>query len=424
MEILKRSITQKLINSLEDTPVVIINGARQVGKSTLVKELIDQSILSEYITLDNLSVLGALRQSPKNFLSRLKHGTVINEIQKSPEVFPVIKEIIDQDRKPGRFLLTGSANIFMLPKISESLAGRMEVITLHPFTQGEILKTKEVFVDQIVEGSISTSSYKDDSSRIIDQVLTGGFPELLSRKPERRRSWVDNYTSALVQRDVFDISNVQDITALPRILLTLADQTGNLLNVSNMARTIGMKRVTLIRYLAILQTLFLTFELQPYSHRNITKRLVKSPKVYLNDSGLASQLLRVDTEKLSNPVEYGIYFGKLLETYIVTQIKRQITWSKSNPSMYYLRSEDGGREVDIVLEYSGNKIFGIEIKATKSPNADDWKHLVWLKEQNSHCIGGAVLYLGDQLLEVKEDIWMIPISCLWNGEGNVNSNKL
>jgi uncharacterized protein len=412
----KRSIEDKILQAIQDTPVVVINGARQTGKSTLVKELIKKGILNQYITLDNTINLGALLSNPKEYLSNLPVGTVIDEIQKAPSVFSVIKEIVDEDRIPARFVLTGSANILMLPKITESLAGRSQIISINPFTQGELIDLKEDFIDRIFSKNIPLSVPIVSRKELQEMILKGGFPEVaLHRKDGQRISdWLENYLNALLLRDVRDLANIEQIQSLPNLLSILAAQTGSMQNFATLANNSNLNLMTLRRYYELLKALFLITELQPYFANNMKKRFVKSPKVYLSDTGLVSSLLDLDISRLVNPITGNNQFGNLLENFVVNQLIRQKSWSKINPNIYYLRTNTGKEEIDIILENKAGQIFAIEIKATSSPIPSDWRHIKWLKENNSNFVGGMLLYTGTQVLQVEDNIWIAPISILWS----------
>jgi len=280
-----RNLTPRLLRAIEDSPVVFLNGARQVGKSTLAQSIVRDKG-GRYLTLDELDVLSAANSDPKGFLSGLKGLTVIDEVQKAPALFPAIKVLVDKDRRPARFLLTGSANVLTVPKISESLAGRMQLVNLHTLSQGEIGGMTEGFVkaafaDEIPDGTDTHG----ETTNLTRRVLKGGYPELLGpgRTPSRSE-WFSSYITTILQRDVRDISDIAGLSEMPRLLALLAARSTALFNRSDIARDLGWPRSTVDRYLGLLEMIFL-FDLLPAWSGNLGKKLTRSGKVIFRGSG-------------------------------------------------------------------------------------------------------------------------------------------
>ncbi len=401
----------RLLEAIADSPVVLLHGARQTGKSTLVRHITTADHPARYLTLDDAAVLSSAVSDPQGFLAGLDGPVALDEVQRAPELFLAMKADVDRNRRPGRFLLTGSANVLMLPKLSESLAGRMEILPLWPFSQGEIAARRESFVDLLFGEGLGEfrlrSDRKDDIAR---RIIEGGYPEARNRRSwTRRRAWFNSYVSAILQRDVRDLARIEDLSAMPRLLTLLAGRIGSLLNHAEVSRGLAIPQTTLKRYMALLEMTFLV-QLLPAWSGNLGKRLVKSPKLYLNDTGLAAALLgRGDEQSLRD----SQLWGPLLENFVVAELRKQITWSKTEPSIFHFRALTG-QEVDIVLESPSGVLVGIEVKAGAAVNAGDFRHLRCLAEQTGERFhGGVVLYRGRQTVPFGRNMHAIPLQALW-----------
>lgn len=406
-----RNITPKIIEALADTPVIMINGARQTGKSTLAKSLINSKRMGRYITLDDATSLAAATHDPTGFISGLGDSTVIDEIQRAPELFLAIKADVDLNRTPGRYLLTGSANIFLLPRLSESLAGRMEIFTLWPLSQGEFGGIREMFIDHLFsEKPLPVVSIPADTEiSLLERAIRGGYPEASSRGSEsRRRAWFGSYITTVLQRDVRDIANIDGLTAMPRLLSTLAARSSSLLNYSELSRTTGLPQSTLKRYMTLFETIFLIDHL-PAWYSNLGKRLVKASKLVMNDTGLLATLLAVDAARLEN----SPLCGAVIENFVIMELKKQISWSDTKPAMLHYRTQ-AGQKVDVVLEDAAGRIVGIEIKAAKSVAGQDFRGLQFLAEASGNSfVRGVVLYGGNEIIPFGNNFLALPISSLW-----------
>ena len=406
-----RNITNKVLAALQDTPVVFVNGARQTGKSTLVQKLITRKHPAQYLTFDDSNVLSAASSDPAGFIAGLEGSLIIDEVQRVPDLFLAIKAEVDKNRKPGRFLLTGSANVLLLPKIAESLVGRMEILTLWPLSQGEIESRKETFIDRLFsDKSLSGGSSFIITKNLTKKILSGGFPEVLSRTDvNRQKAWFNSYITTILQRDVRDISNIEGLTSIPRLLSLVAARTGGLLNYAELSRSFSMPQTTLKRYLSLLETTFL-IKLLPAWSGNLGKRLVKSPKTLLTDTGLISHLIGIDFERVKSEPQL---FGALLENFVAMELVKQASWSKSQPQLYHFRTQTG-QEVDILLEDSAGKIVGIEVKASSTVKADDLKGLRLLADSvGKKFIRGVILYCGSEYVPFGAKLAAIPMNELW-----------
>jgi predicted AAA+ superfamily ATPase len=409
-----RHITRHLEQALEDTPVVLVNGARQTGKSTLVKSLELSQKRRQYLTFDDPGVLAAAKRDPNDFIAGLDRWVTLDEVQHVPELFPVIKMAVDRKREPGRFLLTGSANVLLLPKLSESLAGRMEVLTLWPFSQGEMAQIQEDFIDALFDKQATWSATrfrKLQRNEIIEKVLAGGYPLVVERQKGRRRAWFQSYLITVLQRDVRDLSAITDLTAVPRLLAVVASRAGSLLNFADLSRSLALNQTTLKRYFALLETTFLVQLLQPWSV-NLGQRVIHTPKAYVNDTGLLAYLLGLTLDRLGP--DAGLT-GAALENFVLMELRKQAAWSETQPYFFFWRTA-AGQEVDIVLEDSAGRVVGVEIKASSTLGSSDVRGLESLaKAVGKRWIRGVVLYTGTEIVPFAPNLHGLPLPLLWAG---------
>jgi predicted AAA+ superfamily ATPase len=408
---IQRHLAPAILAALKDTPVVLIVGPRQAGKSTLAQWLAAEKHPARYLTLDNASVLTAAQADPTGFVGALEGPVVVDEVQRVPELFLAIKASVDRDRRAGRFLLTGSANVLLLPRLSESLVGRMEVLTLWPLSQGEIEGVKEGFVDAVFGRALTALSGKAESwSELVGRVLRGGYPEVLARDAtDRRRAWFGSYVTTILDRDIRDISGIEGLTAMPPLLTLLATRSTALLNYADLSRGLGMPQSTLKRYMALFETTFLIQTVRSWQS-NLGKRLLKTPKVVLTDAGLMAHLLGLSRERL---MERRDLAGPLVETFVLMELRKQAVWSERHPHILHFRTQTG-QEVDIVLEDPAGRIVGVEVKASATIGSEDFKGLRELSRvAGKHFHRGIVLYDGAELLPFGPRLYALPISALW-----------
>lgn len=409
---LQRHLKPALLRALSDRPVVLLHGARQSGKTTLVRDLAAGARPARYLTLDDAAVLAAARSDPEGFIGALGEPVVLDEVQRAPDLVMAIKASVDRDRRPGRFLLTGSANVMLVPRLSESLAGRMEILTLWPLSQGEVEHKPERFVDAVFGDTLPASQPAIASPQVLARrIVAGGYPEVLSTIAEDRRgAWFGSYLTAILQRDVRDIASVADLTALPRLLAVLASRPVALLNAADLSRSVGLPQTTLKRYLALLEGTFLVRMLPPW-FVNIGKRLVKAPKVCVADTGLASHLLGLDAAGLAGN---RTRLGGLLENLILMEVVKQSGWSTVKPGLFHFRSHDG-REVDLVLEAPDGRVVGVEVKAAVTVGAADFRGLRWLAEASGPRFHrGFLLYSGAEVIPFGSGLYAVPHDAVWD----------
>jgi predicted AAA+ superfamily ATPase len=408
-----RLMAQALRSSLADTPATFVAGARQTGKSTLVQGLVKRGGDWTYRTFDDLATLASAQADPHGFVESLGEHAILDEVQRAPGIILPLKLAIDRDRRPGRFVLTGSANVFALPRAAEGLAGRMEVMTLWPLAQSELEGTQPRFIDACFEGRPEgTKALPFDRAGLTRRLIQGGYPEALSRRSDAaRRRWFDAYLTTLVQRDLRDLANVEQVSEVPRILEAVAARSGGPLNVADLGRTLGLNQMTLRRYLALLEALFLLFRLPPW-FENMGKRLSRTPKLYLNDAGLFAHLQGLDVVGLAaRPGD----LGQLMETFVVAELLRLAPPSLTQPRLHHLRTSDG-TEVDVVLEARRHQLVGIEVKAGSTVSTEDFRGLRFLQQavgERLRC--GVVLYTGRETLPFGPRLWAVPVSALWSG---------
>ncbi len=415
IDVIHRHITGQVREALADTPAVLINGARQTGKSTLVQsdELGGQN--RQYLTFDDPGALAAAKGDPNGFVAGLNPRVTLDEVQHVPELFPVIKAAIDRKRQSGRFLLTGSANAILLPKLSESLAGRMEAITVWPFSQGEINGTKETFIDAMFSRRSTAWTGKPVTVRreeLLETVLAGGYPVAIARhNASRRNAWFQSYIMTILQRDIRDLANIADLTAVPRLLSVVAARAGGLLNFADLSRTMGLPQTTLKRYFALLESTFVVQMLRPWA-TNLGQRVIQTPKVYLNDTGLLSYLLGITAGRLRTE---GTLAGAALENFVLMELRKQSAWSATKPEIFYWRTASG-QEVDLVLEDRMGRLAGVEVKAAATLNGSDVRGLQALATAaGKKWVRGVVLYTGTEVIPFADNLHGVPIARLWAG---------
>lgn len=413
MRLIEREITPRLLAALGDTPAVMLVGPRQAGKSTLVKELAAGPHPARYISLDDLRALDAAREDPVGFIEGATGPLIIDEIQRAPELLLPIKAAIDADRRPGRFVLTGSAQVMLLPTVSESLAGRVEVHTLWPFSQAEIEGVSGGFVEWLLDEKRRLAEAPATTrTDLIERVVQGGFPEAVAREPGRRDEWLAAYLTAIVQRDLRDLANIERLAEVPAVLASLAARTRAPLNKAAVSSTVGIPRTSLDRYLTLLEHVFLVRRL-PAWHTNRVKQITKSPKLLISDSGLLTHLLRSDRRRLA---EDESLLGAVVECFVGMELAKQLSASPARAELMHMRTARGA-EVDFVVEGADGRVAGIEVKSSATVRHDDFKHLATMRDRlgDNRFVRGVVLYPGGEPLPFGERLEAWPLSTLWAG---------
>lgn len=400
----------RIEEALADTRVVLISGPRQSGKTTLVTDIAAEEI--PFFTLDDATVLAAVNDDPVGFLRGMDRA-VIDEIQRAPDLLLAIKTEVDRDKTPGRFLLTGSANLMTVSRVADSLAGRMEVIKLLPLSRSEILGSKSKFLDNAFSGGQPTVETTMLGQELIETVLEGGYPEAITRKRwARKQDWYHNYVDAIVQRDVRDVAQIEQLAIMPKLLNILAEHSGQLVNYSGIGSAVNLNHVTTQKYFRVFESLFIVRTLQPW-FTNKLKRLTKSPKLHFLDAGLLAALRGISPETVH---KNKMPFGAILETFVFSEVQKVATWSEQRCSFSHFRDKDKN-EVDIVIENRRGEVVGIEVKSSATVSSDDFSGMRKLaKACGDRFIQGIVLYDHDQFVPFADNMFAAPLSCLWSSK--------
>jgi predicted AAA+ superfamily ATPase len=404
----QRFVERRAEEALSDTPVVLIVGPRRAGKTTLVRKLGEAG--RDYITLDDQTTLDAARSDPVGFIRGLDRA-IIDEIQRAPDLLLAIKKTVDEDYRPGRFLLTGSANVMTLPRVADSLAGRMETLQMLPLAHAEVEGVAPTFLQRLFEGKLQGRQDAILGNDLVQLVLLGGFPEALSRGSERRRQdWARSYLTSVLTRDLRDIAEIEKLTELPKFVRLLAEHSGQLVNYSRFGASIDVSHKTGQRYVALLEQVFLVATLQPW-YTNALKRIAKTPKLHFLDSGLLATVRGLTFNRVM--ADRGV-LGALLESFVFAEVLKLMTGSDLRLSPYHFR-EQQRHEVDIVLERDDGKIVGIEVKASATVKSADFAGLRTLAEASKERFAfGVVLYDSAHIVPFGDRLAAAPLSCLWS----------
>ncbi|MEV4106354.1 ATP-binding protein [Nonomuraea sp. NPDC049695] len=399
------------LEALADTRVVVVNGARQVGKSTMAGLIVAQASNARKLYLDDPAILAAAEEDPVAFV---QHDglLMIDEIQRAPQLLLPIKHVVDQDPHPGRYLLTGSARLLGLRDLPDALPGRTETIELWPLSQGEIESAPDGFVDHIfTQGEdVSMPPCALRKHDYVDRALRGGYPEAIRRDPGRRRNrFFDSYITDLITRDVRQISDIERPAEMRRLLSVIAARMGGLAVVQSMAGDVGLPRMTLSRYLDLLELVFLIKRVPAWSS-NLTRRAISTPKLIITDSGLGGRLIGMSPDRAR---DVTAPIGPLLENFAIGEVARQLTWANEPVQLFHYRDRDQV-EVDMVLEHASGEVVGIEIKAAETVRGDDFRGLRHLADRlGARFRAGFVLYTGEQTLPFGDKFKALPMASLW-----------
>jgi len=413
-QLLPRNLTVRVEEALADTRIVVVQGARQVGKSTLAHEVVNRHN-GRMVTLDDELTRTAADADPVGFVRQYPNGLLgIDAIQRVPELVLALKAAVDSDPRPGRFLLTGSADLLRLPATQDSLAGRAESLELFGFSQGELAGVRETFLDRLLDGDL----FPDHRSALtrhdyLIRACAGSYPEALARPSDRRRAaWLDGYVHRIIQRDATDVSGLHRLTDLPRLLRLLAARTATELNQASIATDSGIPVRTLPPYLDLLETLYLVQRIPAWS-TNLSKRVIARPKVTLLDSGLAARLVNASASGAgltANPTAAG----QLIETFTVGEIRRQLGWTEQSASLHHYR-EQAGAEIDIVLETADGRVAALEVKAAATVRPGDIRWLSALRSRlGKRFTAGLILHTGPEAQPLGDRLAAVPLDILWS----------
>ena len=422
-----RFVESRFAEALDDSPVVLIQGPRQCGKTTFAQMVCAPEFLPGragsgshasrgygYLSFDDDVVRGGAEIDPMGFVGDLPYRVVLDEVQRVPGLFTALKLEVDRRRAPGRFVLTGSTNVLAVPNVQDSLAGRLETVRLHPLAQCELHAsnpTANGFIGSLFEDNFPIQQKERLGIGLVERIVSGGYPPALARNTGRRRAnWYRNYIDSQVQRDIGDVSRIRSLDVLPRLLTIAATQTAQLFNISRLAAPFQLSRPTIGEYITLLEHAYL-LERLPSWQGNRGKRLVKTPKLHIGDTGLACAILGVSVRSLQ--VDRSL-LGQLLETFVFQEFRRQATWFTGQVEFFHYRDKDQV-EVDIVMESDG-LVVGVEVKAGATVTRKDFRGLHRLKDAcGGSFAAGVVLYDGETSVSFGAGLHAVPIRLLWEG---------
>ena len=397
---IKRAISDEIKEYMKSFPVLLISGARQVGKSTLALNL----DIPNYITLDDINIYESARNDPKGFIEHCKKLIVIDEVQRVPILLLAIKEFVDKDRTNGQFVLTGSANLKGFKDISDSLAGRIGIVELYPLSQKELSHSDENLID-ILSGDISHLALKKyDNEGLSEKIINGGYPEITKISSEKSKYlWFSSYIRTYIESDAKEIGNIRNMDKFITMYRLCMLRSDNIFNKNELCLESGLDNKTFDSYFSVLEHTYQIQKLQPYFN-NALKRLIKTPKIFATDTGVLAHLLQISSaQELAN----SPYKGAIYETFVFDELLKANTSSKKRANIYYYRTSDQ-KEIDFILEISG-KLIAIEVKSSKTISKDDFKHIYHLKENlQSKFDKGIVFYAGDTAVKLDDDMFALP----------------
>jgi predicted AAA+ superfamily ATPase len=408
--LIERHVRPFILEALDYSRVVLVLGARQVGKSTLTKQIATSDRPATIVTLDDQVTREAARVDPHGFIAGMRGPVLIDEVQRAPDLLYAIKEAVDENPEPGRFLLTGSANILTAPKISESLAGRVRRIALWPLSQSEIQRSTSNFVDCLFAGNppqVSGAPVGRDA--FVEIVARGGYPAVRTLDERQRRYWYRDYAQGIVERDLRDIASAQKLSEMPRLIRLLAGNSTKLLDYRKLARDLQISDKTVSAYVELLRTIFLV-HVVPAWRPGLRSRELQAPKLYLTDTGLLAQQLGADQRRIAEDDQLT---GYALETFCGMEILKHQSWACEDSTLRHYRVDDD--EIDVVLESQSGDLALIEVKARASVRERDWRVMKKLRDMRPDRFrAGVLLYTGSQTIPLGERIWAVPISGLWS----------
>jgi len=395
---LKRSISPILETALKISPIVLLKGARQVGKSTLAMEF-----GHHYIVLDDVSTRINAKDDPNRFVEMLQKPVTIDEIQKVPELLESLKIYIDKHRNNGDFLITGSANILDMKQTKDTLAGRIVELNLYPLSLKERAnKAYENIVDKLFSYDFNTIEV--ETNRVVEDILKGGYPDVQNLElPLEKKLWFSSYVSTYIERDARDLGDFRDIDSFYRFVNIIAPRSTTLLNKSKIAKEVGIRIETVENYLVILEQTFQLCTLRPF-YENIGKQFVKSSKLFLNDTGIMSYFLGIYT---ISQFESSRYKGALVETFVFNELLKHCGFTMEDTKIYHYLTNDK-KEIDFILEQN-NRVIAVEVKSSSKVGKDDFRHIIDYQKKSSKDIFGIVFYMGNNVLHINEKCVALPM---------------
>lgn len=413
LRLIERNAHAALELALADTRVVILLGARQVGKSTLLEQVAAREGAGrQLVTLDEQVVREAASLDPTGFVAGLEVPVAIDEIQRVPELMTEIKLRVDRDRAPGQFVLTGSANLLEMKQVKDSLAGRAEYLRLYPFSQGELAGRRETFVARLADGEFPRITGAPVGRPAYAQMLAiGGYPEAQGRTASRRQRFFESYVEGILERDLASLGDVADRAAVGRLLAAIGATSAAELNIEKLSGSLGVPASTIRRHIELLEALFLVRRVPAWSN-NLLARTIKRPKIYVADVGLLAALVGADEHRIASDLDMG---GMFYETFVAMELDRQISWSDDRPKLFHFRDREQ-REVDIVMERRDGSVAAVEVKASATVRAKDFRGLRHLRDGlGARFTAGALLYSGATTVSFGDRLAAVPLAGLWAG---------
>ncbi len=398
-----------IFKALKTRRVVLLEGARQCGKTTLTKSLLNPDVV--YYTLDDKLLLQAAKYDPQSFVKNTNRLMIIDEVQKATELLPAIKMIVDNDQRPGQYLLTGSANIQSLPSVTESLAGRVRSVPLRPLARGEIFNHQPTFLENAFKQCFQKPINHFDRDDIIEFAMGGGYAEPLRLPIDERQLWHHNYIDTLLARDLKDIINIKRYTAMEQLIQVVCAWSTKLIDIAAIGSQLSLQRQTIDSYLNALNALYLVDRIPAFAKTDY-ERVGKSPKLIFNDSGLMASILRWRLDDIRFDADR---VGKLIETHVGNELQKHVDTTENKCTMYHYRDREK-REIDFLIEGYHGELLGIEVKASNSPSLQDFKHLKVFNDSiklSKQDFVGIILYTGNNIVAFGENLWAVPIACLY-----------
>lgn len=409
MNLFTRWQQETLLKALDTRRIIVLSGARQCGKTTLIKQLASEEII--YRSLDDNALFKIALEDPQGFVKHTKKTMIIDEIQRVPELLTAIKKAVDENPRYGQYLITGSANIQTLPTVKESLAGRVRKIRLRPFTQGELLQKQPRFFERVLKADFVDNKSGYDKNEILKLAFKGGYPEPLSMSEKERKLWFHDYVNALIENDLKNIINIRRQDSMKGLLPIMAAFSAKLIDKSEITRNFSISKVTLSDYINALENLYLIEKISPYLKSDY-ERINKHSKTFMTDTGLMSAVLNWKFDEVSLNSDKS---GKIMETFVFNEIAAQIDLFPENYNLYHYRDREK-REIDFIVEYDDSTIIAIEVKAGSSLSNNSYKHLKWFKNniaKNKKFIG-IILYTGENAIPFGENFFAVPMNNLWD----------
>jgi len=413
LNMIPRKSESLLVEAIQDTPIVLVQGPRQCGKTTLAKK-VGLPLGYSYYTFDDEDTLAYAQDDLRGFVDDLPNHAILDEVQCVPKLFRALKVSVDENRLPGRFILTGSTNLLHVPGFADAFVGRMEIVHLHPLSQQELEQNNTSnFLENLFSETLRTGRYERLKDNLSERIVTGGYPEVLTRLSGRRHlPWYQSYLENIVQKDVVNLANIHASETLPQLLAVATSLSSQLFNVSTIATKLKMNHNTVRKYLILLERQFLVERL-PARFGNQMKRLIKTPKIHVGDTGIASSLLKMNAQSLrkNRPL-----YAQLVESFVFQELKRQASYSIEPYKFYHFRDQDGV-EVDILIELGAFELVGIEVKSGASVSNSDFNGLRKIMQKHGDRFKcGVVLYDGEICRKRGDRMYSVPIRMLWDSE--------